>query len=106
MRTWPVRLIRSQVDSFLGCARAGTDTAATVAAAAATAVAEATSRRRIPISLLLSAIVRLVGPIFAGSYPTLEEANTQRTLGVALRTRQERTQIVSQSLISTSPRHS
>jgi hypothetical protein len=73
MRTWPVRLIRSQVDSFLGCARAGTETAATVTAAAM-AVAEATSRRRIPISLLLSAFVHLVGPIFVGSYPTLEEA--------------------------------
>jgi hypothetical protein len=61
----------------LGCARAGTETAATVTAAAM-AVAEATSRRRIPIFLLLSVVIRLIGPIFVGSYPTLEEAKRSR----------------------------
>src|SRR6266567_746047 len=56
MRTLPVRLIRSQVDSVFDCARAGTDAATTAVAAATIAVAEATSRRRIPISHLLSAV--------------------------------------------------
>src|SRR5882757_7383142 len=56
MRTLPVRLISSQVDSVFDCARAGTDAATTAVAAATIAVAEATSRRRIPISHLLSAV--------------------------------------------------
>src|SRR5690348_6161692 len=97
MRTLPVRLISSQVDSFFGCARAGTD-AATVTAAAM-AVADATSRRRIPI------FPSPLGPCSSSLYrslpvscSTLEEARALN-LGAALRLRQERTQIASQSTV-------
>src|SRR5216684_1169506 len=65
MRTLPVRLIRSQVDSVLDCARAGT--ALTAASVAAAMPAAAMSRRRIDMCAPL--LDRLFVPLAAGPVP-------------------------------------